>query len=266
MLIDWFTVFAQVVNFLVLVYLLKRFLYQPILQAIDERENRIATQLQEAAAQQAAADEQHQQFDRLNAALKQHKESLLAAAQSEAEAEQQRLLDEARQAYDELRTRLQDSLVKEQARLSVELRKQVQQETFSIARKTLADLANVPLEAQIMAVFIEKLQALGTSTIAQLSAALQSANHPLVVRSTFAISAEQQARIAQVVKSLINDKTTLEFQTGKEEVGGIELSANGYKIGWNITDYLDALEKRVAGVVENWQKNPAQVENINHDN
>jgi F-type H+-transporting ATPase subunit b len=48
MLIDWFTVGAQVVNFLILVWLLKRFLYKPILHAIDERERRIAKELADA--------------------------------------------------------------------------------------------------------------------------------------------------------------------------------------------------------------------------
>ena len=42
MLIDWFTVGAQALNFLILVWLLKRFLYKPILDAIDAREKRIA--------------------------------------------------------------------------------------------------------------------------------------------------------------------------------------------------------------------------------
>ena len=37
MLIDWFTVGAQALNFIILVWLLKRFLYKPILDAIDAR-------------------------------------------------------------------------------------------------------------------------------------------------------------------------------------------------------------------------------------
>ena len=44
MLIDGFTVGAQVLNFLILVWLMKRFLYQPILDAIDAREQRIAAE------------------------------------------------------------------------------------------------------------------------------------------------------------------------------------------------------------------------------
>ena len=55
MLINWFTVLAQAINFLILVWLLKRFLYKPILHAIDEREKGIATQLAQAEAKEAEA-------------------------------------------------------------------------------------------------------------------------------------------------------------------------------------------------------------------
>jgi F-type H+-transporting ATPase subunit b len=55
MLIDWFTVGAQVVNFLILVWLMKRFLYKPILHAIDAREKRIAKELADADAKRPKA-------------------------------------------------------------------------------------------------------------------------------------------------------------------------------------------------------------------
>ena len=55
MLIDWFTVGAQVLNFVVLVWLMKRFLYRPILDAIDAREKRVAAELADADARRAEA-------------------------------------------------------------------------------------------------------------------------------------------------------------------------------------------------------------------
>ncbi len=58
MLIDWFTVGAQALNFVVLVWLLKRFLYQPVLDAIDAREARIAKQIGDAQAVQHDAQVQ----------------------------------------------------------------------------------------------------------------------------------------------------------------------------------------------------------------
>lgn len=66
MLIDWFTVGAQALNFLILVWLMKRFLYRPVLNAIDAREKRIATQIAEAEAKEAAANQQRDEFQHKN--------------------------------------------------------------------------------------------------------------------------------------------------------------------------------------------------------
>ena len=52
MLIDWFTVVAQIVNFLVLVALMKHFLYGRLLRAIDEREAGIAARLAEVGPEE----------------------------------------------------------------------------------------------------------------------------------------------------------------------------------------------------------------------
>ncbi len=57
MLIDWFTVGAQALNFLILVWLMKRFLYKPILNAIDAREKKIAAELADADAQEGRGPE-----------------------------------------------------------------------------------------------------------------------------------------------------------------------------------------------------------------
>ena len=100
MLINWFTVFAQAINFLILVWLLKRFLYKPILHAIDEREKGIATQLADAEAKKAEAQKERDDFQHKNEAFDQERAALLKKATDEANAERQRLLDEARKDAD----------------------------------------------------------------------------------------------------------------------------------------------------------------------
>ena len=98
MLIDWFTVAAQALNFLILVWLMKRFLYQPILHAIDEREKRIAAELADADAKKAEAQKERDEFQHKNEEFDQQRAALLTKATDEAKAERQRLLDEARKA------------------------------------------------------------------------------------------------------------------------------------------------------------------------
>ena len=62
MLIDWFTVGAQALNFIILVWLLKRYLYKPILNAVDTREKRIAAELADADAKRAEAEKAREEF------------------------------------------------------------------------------------------------------------------------------------------------------------------------------------------------------------
>ena len=97
MLIDWFTVVAQMVNFLVLVWLLKRFLYRPILNAIDARERRMAAELAEADAKKMAGDKERDEFQRKTHELEQQRTAILSKALEEAQAERQRLIAAARE-------------------------------------------------------------------------------------------------------------------------------------------------------------------------
>jgi F-type H+-transporting ATPase subunit b len=110
MLIDWFTVGAQVVNFLILVWLLKRFLYHPILDAIDAREKRIAKELADADAKKAEALKERDEFQHKNEAFEQQRATLMVQAKDEAKTERLRLLDEARQAADSLSAKRQETL------------------------------------------------------------------------------------------------------------------------------------------------------------
>ena len=108
MLIDWFTVAAQAINFLILVGLLKRFLYKPILHAIDEREKGIATQLAQAETDKANAQKQRDDLQQKNEAFDQERAALLKKATDEAAAERDRLLDQARKDANTLRAKHQE--------------------------------------------------------------------------------------------------------------------------------------------------------------
>ena len=261
MLIDWFTVIAQVINFLVLVYLLKRFLYKPILNAVDAREKLIATRLEEAATQKAEAKGQHQKFQHLNDELNENRENLMVGARKEAEAEHLRLMEHARKEYDELRARLHESLQREQSTFGLDLRQRAQREIFDIARKVLADLAEANLETQIIRVFIQKLQGLSKEEMVQLRAAFLP-THDLTLRSAFDLTPGQQADIEKSVENLLEVTTKLQFSTVSEVVGGIELEGNGFKVAWNVTEHLDALEKRIAGLTDDIQGNQHEPETI----
>lgn len=246
MLIDWFTVGAQVLNFLVLIWLLKRFLYQPILDAIDAREQRIARELAQADAQKAEAQQAHATFMQKNLAFDQERAALLQEATQAAQAERQRLLEAARQEAKALSAKYQDSLQNEAKALHQVLQLRTQQEVFAIARKALSDMANAPLEEQMVAVFMARLQALSDADQQALRASFQSATAPLILRSTFALPPSLQTPLATRIQELLSTQAAIRFETAPELVCGIELCSEGYKVAWSIAEYLQALENSIA--------------------
>ena len=93
MLIDWFTVAAQALNFLILVWLMKRYLYKPILHAIDEREKRVAKELADADKKQAEARHERDTFQQKIESFDQQRAELMRKADEEAKAERQHLIE-----------------------------------------------------------------------------------------------------------------------------------------------------------------------------
>jgi F-type H+-transporting ATPase subunit b len=245
MLIDWFTISAQALNFLILVWLLRHFLYKPVLDAIDAREKRVAAELADAAAKKGEARRERKEFQQKNEEFARERAALWREATGEAQAERQRLLEEARREAVTLRARQQATLRDEQHSLRQEISRRTRQEVFAIARKALADLASTSLEERMVDVFIRRLDGLAGAEKTQLGAALKGAAEPLLVRTTFDLSPAQAETTAGAIRQTLGGEIQVRFETAPDLVSGIELRANGWKVGWSIAEYLTALEDGV---------------------
>jgi len=245
MLIDWFTVVAQVINFLILVWLLKRFLYRPILNAIDAREQRIDAQLADADNKKLQAEKERDEFHRRNEEFDRQRDAYLSQMKDEAKAERQRLFDMARQESDELRNKLQRAIRNEQQGLHEALSRRAREEVFAIARQVLTDLAATTLEQRMTEIFIHRLQELDDGEHTVLKSAFETAGSPLLVRTAFSLSSQQQTAIETAINDILGGEKQLRFETAPDLVSGIELSADGKKIAWSIADYLATLAKNV---------------------
>jgi len=254
MLIDWFTVIAQAVNFLILVWLMKRYLYQPILNALDAREKRIAAELADADAKEAEALSEREEFKRKNDEFDRQRATMLSKATDEATAERQRLFDAARKDADSMRAKLQDTLGSEYRNLHEEFARRTQSEVFAIARKALKDLAGMSLEERMADVFIDRLHSLGSEEKKNLAALLKSPDIPVLVRSAFDLAPAQLAAIEDAVKTTVATKAPVQFEIVPDLIGGIELIMHGHKVAWSIADYLASLEKDVSELLKPHKK------------
>jgi F-type H+-transporting ATPase subunit b len=260
MLIDWFTVGAQVLNFAILVWLMKRFLYKPIIHAIDAREKRITKELADADAKKADAQKESDEFQHKNEEFDQQRASLFSKATEEAQAERQRLLDEARKTAMALSLKRRETLRTDAHNLNQAISRRTQQEVFAIARKTLTDLATTSLEERMGEVFTRRLREMDGKVKEGLADALKTASDPAIVRSAFDLPAEQRTAIQNALNEIFSAEIHVRFETAPDVISGIELTTNGQKVAWSIADYLASMEKGVDELLKEKDKPTAKAE------
>ena len=244
MLIDWFTVVAQIVNFLVLVALLKHFLWGKLSRAIDEREARVAGELVKAEEKNKEAERQAEHL-RLQALEQERaRDELLLQACKDAQEQRATLVEEARHSVREMEQRWHEDLDRERRAFFGELRARTTSEILAIIRRALADLSSSDLQQATVQVFLYKLNSLDNAVVNKLGTKGQ------VVRSAMELPPETRKEIQVILKARLGACPELTFEKDPTMAWGIELRGNGQKIGWTPDTYLDSLEENLKHALE----------------
>ena len=248
--IDWFTVGAQALNFVILVWLLKRFLYQPILNGLDTREQKISLILSDAQHTQSEAEALRTEFEQKTQQIDQQRNVIVKSALQEANKEREQLFDKAQQAADDMLKKRLESLQSELQNLQQDIVRKNIQEVYAISRKTLIDLAGLDIEQAMLDRLLQRLNDLKPDQYAELIGALDRTNNEVAVRSAFALSSEQQQSIQQCLQNKFSSQSDkpirLAFSLVPELINGIELRLSGWKLAWSANNYLQSLQHKVS--------------------
>lgn len=246
MLIDWFTVAAQIVNFLVLVLLLKHFLYGRILNAMDEREARIASRIHEAEDKHQEAAKELGEYQKRNREMQNKREEALSEARSQAESRKEKLLQEAKEDIHRQKNKWKDSIQNDKDTFLHELKQRTAHQFFSLARHALKDLADVELEKQIVNAFIKRIRRMDKSKWEEIKDKLSLKEADVTIMTSLPLSGKQEEHIRHALKDIFQEEMDVRFQTSEAIISGIELRINGYKIAWSLERYLESMETEVA--------------------
>jgi F-type H+-transporting ATPase subunit b len=249
-LIDWFTVIAQIVNFLVLVFLLKHFLYGRIITAMDAREERIASSLREAHRKEVEAEEQAEDYRRKKEEVAAGREEMLSRAKAEAESRKKELIGEAREEVDRMQSKWREGIRREKEIFLEDLKERVTDEVFRIARRSLEDLADVDIEHRIIRVFLDRIRKMPDEDWEKISKSLRDSDGVVVVRSAFEIPEDYRNRIIRETSRKTGRDIGVTFEKAPHLIGGIELKAHDHRVAWSIENHLTNLREIVSASLE----------------
>lgn len=258
MIIDLFTVIAQIINFLILVLLLRKFLFNKIIDIIDEREHQIKEKIEKAEKQQKEAEEEIKKQREIREKLEQEWEDNLAKIKKEIQDRREKMMQEARESVNQVQEEWKRAILSQRKAYIQELKKLSSQQICLISKKVLADLANAKLENQLIDSFINQLEGLKEHKKKEFSwdeTMLNNQNKNKVeILTTFPLNEELKETLTKQIKKMVGSQAQPIFQTSPDLVCGIELRTMDKKIAWSMENYLDLLEEKLKNFLEENQK------------
>jgi len=245
MLLDSFTIIAQIINFLILIYLLKRFLFNRIIQIMDEREKQITDRMQDAETAKEAAQKELEEQRRIREELQEKWNEMLAQAKKDAQKKREELVKDARSKIDEEQKNWREAISKQRTAFLRDLRHLSCEQVCQMSRKVLADLAGEKLENQLIENFLIQLGKLSKEEKDDFIRFIDKDERKIWVNSSFRLAREKESEIRKILGKIAGDKVEINFKVTPKLICGIETRTEGKKISWNIENYLDGLEEQL---------------------
>jgi len=245
MLIDSFTIIAQIINFLILIYLLKRFLFNRIIQIMDEREKQITDQMQDAETAKEEAQKELEEQRRIREELQEKWNEMLAQAKKDAQKKREELVKDARSKIDEEQKNWREAISKQRTAFLRDLRYLSCEQVCQMSRKVLSDLAGEKLENQLIENFLIQLGKLSKEEKNDFIRFIDKDERKIWVDSSFQLTGKKESEIRKILEEIIGDKVEINFKVSPKLICGIETRTEGKKISWNIENYLDGLEEQL---------------------
>lgn len=243
MQIDWWTLGLQTINFLVLVWLLQRFLYHPVKDVIEKRRQLAEEALAEAGSKEAEAVAAKETFEQARAQLADERRAMLTSMHKELEAEREKVLAKAQGDAGKLIETAGQAIAEERQAASSELRRQTAGLAVEVAAELLRKVGSGALDDACLGRLYDQLETMAPDEVDRLKKDLLDAKAPLTVVTAAPLSDEAeriwQGRLGHI---LGNDGQT-RFETKSALVGGAELRFPHAVLTYTLADQLKVAEE-----------------------
>jgi F-type H+-transporting ATPase subunit b len=249
-MVDWVTIGAQIVNFIILVVLLKIFLYDRVLEAMDKRKARVEGQFEQASRKKSEAENEAQEYRQKRRELDDQREKLLQQARKDAEQARRERRTQAEEEVRRLKQQWVQSVEDQRADFVSDLRRQTARQLGDLASKVLDDLADASLQQQVVAAFLQRVRDLDEDARRDFREVLSTEEKPLEVAAAFDIDQDQAGQIRDAIQALSEDEADIRFVKSSDLICGIQLRAGGRAVGWNVAEYVEELVDQIGETID----------------
>jgi len=237
--LDWTTFLLEVINFLILVWLLKRFLYQPVLNEIEKRRQKIKADLLQAAAEQDEARALKSQYEARLVDWEREKRTAFDALRQKLDQEREKRLQQLDNEMEQQRLKHQARDQQQQAQWRTQAESEALQLGSAFAARLVQGLAGPELDRRLQQLFLEQFGALPESTLNEFRKGRQDDTVSVEVLSATPLDAAQQQVIRQALEQkLAPIEARWQFRQDEKLIAGLRVSIGSWVLQANLQDEL----------------------------
>ena len=245
--ISWFEIIAQIINFFLILFILQKLLYKPVIKAMDERQVRIQKSQKEADEKMGNAKELINEYKNKMAEVEDEKSNIINQARIEAKEKKESLLEDYKIEADRKRSSYLKEIQDEKSNFIDNLRKNMGENAVKIASHILEMISSKELEEEVFKSFIEELNHLGENI--EDKRTLEDEKNTELYSSRELLDSEKKT-IEKTLKGSLKNLETIEFNIDPELVLGYELNLGTYTVHTSIKNYLDTVEDNILKMLE----------------
>jgi F-type H+-transporting ATPase subunit b len=238
--LDWSTIVLEMINFLVLVWLLKRFLYKPVLQAIARRKAEIEASIAGAETERAEADSLKQQYQNRLSDWERERATARTALQQELEAERRQRLDELRAALEFEREKARVAETRRLAEAQRQAEQQAVIHSAQFAAKLLTRLGGAELDARLIDWATEALTQLSPERRAAIRNSTETAREARVL-SAHPLGDDARRGLEAALRDLFGAPVACSYDKDPALIAGLRITVGPWVLRANLQDELQGI-------------------------
>jgi F-type H+-transporting ATPase subunit b len=238
--LDWTTLVLEMINFLVLVWLLKRLFYRPVLDVIERRRQEIAQQMAQAARTRQQAEQLQQQYERRLADWEEEKRAARVQTDQQLVAERGRRMAALEEEVQEQRRKFQSQDQQKQHQWRAQAEDEALHLAAGFAASLLRDLAGPEVDRRLRQRFVEQLATLPEAAVARLRADWPERTAEVEVLSAQVLDAEEQRQVRQALEARLGaTRAVWRYAQDAALIAGLRVAAGGWSLRANLRDELE---------------------------
>ena len=236
--LDWSTFLLEIVNFLILVWILKHFLYKPVISIITQRREHIQKKEDAATALQTEAESLKTQYQNRLTKWETEKKALHTGLHKEIEAERKLLMEQLNQSLEEEKKKAHILIARRAKEETTRNEKLALQQGALFCSRLLSRMAGPELENAIVKITLEELDKLSMEQQQLLQTACSKETAPISIFSAYHLSTANRDLIEKVLHKVIDQKISFVYKQESSLISGLRIRIGSWYLEANLKDEL----------------------------